>query len=91
MESTKYSNKALSHKKVVCFFSFMQCAYNLVPHNLNGRVSVIALKQQEQSCHVKSARQSRVTSRVHLCRKVVHSDSLETKSCTRTDCVTQLI
>lgn len=58
----------------------MQCAYNLVPSNLNGRVSVIALKQQKQLFHVESAMQSGVTSQVHLCRKVVHSDSLETKA-----------
>lgn len=69
----------------------MQCAYNLVPRNLNGMILVIALKQQKQLFHVKTAVQSEVTSRVRLCRKVAHSDSLETMQCMRTDCVAQLI
>lgn len=72
-------------------FFLMQCAYNLVPSNLNGMILVIALKQQKQLFHVKSTMQSEVTSQVHLCRKVVHSDSLETMECMRTDCVIQLI
>lgn len=69
----------------------MRCAYNTAPSNLNGMILVIALKQQKQLFHVKSAMQSEVTPQVHLCRKVVHSDSLETMQCMGTDCVAQLI
>lgn len=65
------------HSAIKSFF-LMQCAYNLVPSNLNGMIFVIALKQQKQLFHVKSAMRSEVTSQVHLCRNVVHSDSLET-------------
>lgn len=56
----------------------MQCAYNLVPSNLNGMILVIALEQQKQLFHVVVATQSEATSQIHLCRKAVHSDSLET-------------
>lgn len=88
MEGTVCTAKALSHK--MSFF-LMQCTYNLVPSSLNGMILVIALEQQKQLFHVESATQSEVTSQVHLCRKVVHSDSLETVHCKRTDSVTQLI
>lgn len=49
-------------------------------------VLVIELKQQKQLFHVKSAKQTEVTFQVHLCRKAVHSNSLETVQCMRTDC-----
>jgi len=54
-------------------------------------ILVIALKQQKQLCHVKSAMQAEVAAQVHLCRKAVRSDSVQTMQCMRTDCVTQLI
>ena len=88
MEGTVCTSKGLSHKKS---FFLMQCAYSLVSSNLNGMILVIALKQQKQLFHVKSAMQSEMTPQVHLCRKVVRSDSLETMQCMRTDCITQLI
>lgn len=81
----------LRHSVMKCPFFLMQCAYNLVPSNLNGMILVIALEQQKQLFHVESATQSEVTFQVHLCRKVVHSDSLETVHYKKTDPVTQLI
>lgn len=60
----------------------MQCAYNLVPSNLNVMILVIALEQQELLFHVESATQSEVTQNLKLIYAERWSTQVHQELCT---------